>query len=298
MVVAADVDPVAYVHVELETHDVLLAEGAASESFVDDDSRNLFQNAAEFAQLYPGVPRVPARYCAPRVEDGEVLEAIRRRIALRAGRAGPALPPLAGAITALSRNGVSGWVDEATTVCVFDNGVPLGVVVGGPDGFEMAVPGGLSPLVRHVVSLRGTDGREVAAAPAVLAAETTPLAALLSLPEAPAACPGCLDEAGLMRIRGWALGVDPAVPATLVIMDNGVAIARVVANRHREDLVAAGIGTGRHGFDLTVPGGLAAQQRHVIQVRREADGAEVAGSPAVLECRKATRTVNRRTASQ
>jgi hypothetical protein len=35
-----------YFHVELDTHDVLLAEGAPSESFVDDDSRGMFHNAA------------------------------------------------------------------------------------------------------------------------------------------------------------------------------------------------------------------------------------------------------------
>ena len=36
-------DRVAYVYVELDTHDVPLAEGAPSESFVDDDGRGMFQ---------------------------------------------------------------------------------------------------------------------------------------------------------------------------------------------------------------------------------------------------------------
>ncbi len=69
-----------YVHVELDDHDAILAEGAASETFVDDDSRQMFQNAAEFAALYPGQRRAPARYCAPRVESGYALEAVRVRL--------------------------------------------------------------------------------------------------------------------------------------------------------------------------------------------------------------------------
>jgi len=56
-----------YFHIELDTHDVIVAEGALSESFVDDDSRAMFHNAPEFAALYPDMPATPARYCAPRV---------------------------------------------------------------------------------------------------------------------------------------------------------------------------------------------------------------------------------------
>ncbi|WP_194300100.1 Hint domain-containing protein [Acetobacter musti] len=71
-----------YFHVELETHDVLLAEGAPSESFVDDHSRNMFHNAASFAELWPDHEPEPAQYCAPRLEDGATLEHIRARLAL------------------------------------------------------------------------------------------------------------------------------------------------------------------------------------------------------------------------
>jgi hypothetical protein len=73
-------DRVDYVHVELDTHDVLLAEGAPSESFLDDDSRGMFHNASEFTTLYPEAPE-PRSFCAPRVTDGYQLVAIRRRLA-------------------------------------------------------------------------------------------------------------------------------------------------------------------------------------------------------------------------
>ncbi len=75
-----------YFHVELDSHDVLLAEGAPSESFVDDDSRGMFHNAAEWERMYPGRERVPAVFCAPRVESGPELEAIRRRLNTLAGQ--------------------------------------------------------------------------------------------------------------------------------------------------------------------------------------------------------------------
>ena len=70
-----------YYHVELDSHDVLLAEGAPSESFLDDDSRGMFHNADEFAAMYPNAPRSDG-FCAPRVEQGAELEAIRRRLAV------------------------------------------------------------------------------------------------------------------------------------------------------------------------------------------------------------------------
>ncbi len=73
-----------YFHIELDSHDVLLAEGAPSESYLDDDSRGMFHNASEFATLYPDAP-APGRFCAPRVEHGVELEAIRQRLATVAG---------------------------------------------------------------------------------------------------------------------------------------------------------------------------------------------------------------------
>ena len=70
-----------YVHVELDTHALLFAEGAPSESFVDDEgSRNRFSNAAEFRHRFGDEPAVPARFCLPRLSDGPHVEAVRRRL--------------------------------------------------------------------------------------------------------------------------------------------------------------------------------------------------------------------------
>ena len=73
-----------YFHVELDSHDILLANGAPSESFLDDGGRGMFHNAAEFAALYPHATR-PDGFCAPRVEQGVELEAIWRRLTDMAG---------------------------------------------------------------------------------------------------------------------------------------------------------------------------------------------------------------------
>ncbi|GJD66646.1 hypothetical protein MPEAHAMD_6844 [Methylobacterium frigidaeris] len=78
-------DSLTYWHIELDSHDVLVAEGAPSESFVDDNSRGIFHNAHTFSELYRQEQRKDAVYCAPRVEDGFTLEAVRRRLNQRAG---------------------------------------------------------------------------------------------------------------------------------------------------------------------------------------------------------------------
>jgi hypothetical protein len=78
------IDDVTYIHLEFDSHAVIYAEGAASESFVDDESRSMFDNAAEYARLYPNAAPEPARFCAPRTEDGEELEIVRERLAARA----------------------------------------------------------------------------------------------------------------------------------------------------------------------------------------------------------------------
>jgi ELWxxDGT repeat protein len=85
------VEQVEYFHIELDSHDVIVAEGAWSETFIDDDSRAMFHNAPEYAALYPGQSAPAARYCAPRLDQGFELEAIRQKIAERSGAAGARL---------------------------------------------------------------------------------------------------------------------------------------------------------------------------------------------------------------
>ena len=108
------IDEVEYFHLELETHDVILAEGAPSETFVDDGSRMMFRNAHEYALLYPNEPRNPARFYAPRLNEGYEVEAARRQIDARAGLRRSdvvrSAPRLRGFVDLLAPGRVAGWV--------------------------------------------------------------------------------------------------------------------------------------------------------------------------------------------
>ena len=47
------VESLEYFHIELDSHDVLIAEGAESESYVEDNNRDMFHNAGEYRETYP-----------------------------------------------------------------------------------------------------------------------------------------------------------------------------------------------------------------------------------------------------
>jgi hypothetical protein len=189
IVQAEHVDKVEYFHIEFDTHDVILAEGALSESFVDDDSRCMFHNAQEYAGLYPEQVMQPARYCAPRLEFGYEVEAIRRRLAARAGL--------------------------------------------------------LSERQDGAGALRGH-----------------------------------IDAVSPRFIEGWAQNIDhPEAPVCLDIYAGGRPIGQTLANRHREDLARAGLGSGRHSFRFTVPDGLMLLPG-TVEVRRSLDAAALPFSRA------------------
>ncbi len=81
---------VTWYHVELETHEVLVAEGASAESWLDCGNRSWFQNAPVALLTVPGnLDTVgtgfdASRACAPLVHGGERLAAIRASLDSRA----------------------------------------------------------------------------------------------------------------------------------------------------------------------------------------------------------------------
>jgi hypothetical protein len=72
-------------HIELETHDILMANGAPAESYRDDGNRWLFGNKNSGWHLPPQEP------CAPIMTGGPIVDAIWRRLLDRAGPR-PGLP--------------------------------------------------------------------------------------------------------------------------------------------------------------------------------------------------------------
>ena len=96
---------------------------------------------------------------------------------------------------------------------------------------------------------------------------------------------GHVDRLSRRQVIGWARDATlPDTAVALVVVVDGRAVGRCLADRPRDDLVAAGEGHGRHGFDFAFPAGaLPALARCTVSVRREGDGALVPGSPLPLD---------------
>ena len=182
IVQAESAESIEYYHVELDTHDVLIAEGALAESYIDDDNRLLFHNAHEYREKYPDQEIGPAQYYAPRCDSGYELETVRQRIALRAGLvAGDAVPPignLRGFVDRITGECVSGWAQNLdhpeAPVCldVVAGGLLLGQVLAsgyredlkqagmgsGHHSFEFALPPELVVAADEIEVRRSLDG--------------------------------------------------------------------------------------------------------------------------------------------
>ncbi|MGC8477924.1 MAG: Hint domain-containing protein [Acetobacteraceae bacterium] len=189
---ARGIDPICYFHLELDSHDVILAEGAAAESFVDCDSRGRFHNAAEFTARYPTDTRPGWAFCAPRYEGGALVAAVAARLAARAGlqAEGPAEPgPLLGHLDEAGPTRIAGWgfdpahPDVPVVLDVMDGLARIGRVTarafradlvaaghgGGRAGFAFHPPLPLDPAVPHEISLhRASDGAPLPGGPILL----------------------------------------------------------------------------------------------------------------------------------
>jgi hypothetical protein len=180
-IVQADhVDKIEYYHIELETHDVIFAEGALSESFIDDDSRHMFHNAHEFHALYPQASADAAQYCAQRLDEGYDVAAVCHRIAMRAGHAplADSAGALHGYVDALGPRAIEGWAQHANApevpVCldIYAGGRFLGQTLAnvyrynldaaglgsGRHGFRFALPEGFVLGGAIVEVRRSSDG--------------------------------------------------------------------------------------------------------------------------------------------
>jgi hypothetical protein len=190
IVQAERVEKVEYFHIELDTHDVIIAEGSRSESFIDDESRGMFHNAHEYWALHPDEAAGPAHYCAPRPRDGYEVEAVRRAIALRAGLVSretpPRIGPLQGYVERVSPRCIAGWAQNTdhpeAPVCldIYAGDRLLGQTLAnqhredlerpgldsGRHGFAFMPPAGIAFAVEAVKVRRSLDGATLALATA------------------------------------------------------------------------------------------------------------------------------------
>ncbi len=80
-----DAATVTYHHVELDEHDVLVAEGLPSESYLDTGNRGDFEHAGQPVELHPTFePKDWADTCAPLIKSGVTVEAVKRGLLARA----------------------------------------------------------------------------------------------------------------------------------------------------------------------------------------------------------------------
>jgi hypothetical protein len=80
---------VEYWHIELEEHDLVLAEGLASESYLDTGNRDCFINGGAFVAAFPDFkPRHWNDTCLPLVFDGDALERAKAHLIERAKQLG------------------------------------------------------------------------------------------------------------------------------------------------------------------------------------------------------------------
>jgi glycosyltransferase involved in cell wall biosynthesis len=236
-----DVESVEYCHLELASHDVVIANGATSESFVDCDSRSMFHNALDYARRYPDDAGSAWQFCAPRVERASAaLADIRARLMARAGSPesfGPARA-LKGHMELCDRVRVSGWVfdparpKQRVRLEVCWDGEVVGHVVAdryrddlakvghlgdGCCSYDFVHPIHLDPLSEHTLELRREgDGAPVPGSPVLLPAPAvfnaecrTGVARMLNEATQTATKPSELDDI----IRYWMIEAEALLAA-------------------------------------------------------------------------------------
>lgn len=195
---AERVDHLEYWHVELDSHDIIIAEGAASETFIDDCSRNIFQNAPSFYSLYPDDVALEAVYCAPRLESGHIVAEVRRQLAERAGLSTrvAAFGILRGQIDICNGTLLCGWAQDSlypdAPVCLdvlvdgeivaliyadmYRSDLELAGIGTGHHSFQLDLP--LADCTSHIVEVRrSADKVALATSPRLLSASTNLVAA-------------------------------------------------------------------------------------------------------------------------
>ena len=90
-IASVPVESVTYYHIELEYHDVLLAEGLETESYLDAGDRASFANGAGAVTLFPdhAARSWEMRGCAPLVSNGPEVAKARVMLAECARRSVP-----------------------------------------------------------------------------------------------------------------------------------------------------------------------------------------------------------------
>jgi len=107
---------------------------------------------------------------------------------------------------------------------------------------------------------------------------------------APPLFEGAHDKSGCGEITGWAWDRNhPGTAVSIDVMDGESKVGTAVADRPRQDLAAAGVGTGKYGFVYNVPASLKDGRSHSIRTVVSGSGTVLRDSPRPLECNPTAR---------
>jgi hypothetical protein len=256
-----DMDPIAYYHIELPVHSVVLAEDMPAESYVDRGDRAMFlsdtaREAGDVAQTKSWAS------CAPIVQSGPLVDRVRAHLAWRAGITPPDIMdrpqtgPLLGKLEWVDHRVISGWAfltDHPTVPVVLevvDQGEVIAIAVAdrfrtdlrragigdGQHAFYVELPRPLDPQRAHrLVIRRAADGLPLSGCPLDLPAHR-PSSALAGLDLAaliehadPAEKRWVLDWLEQQAVKLHALLTNP--PETLPSLPAGGRTMAAVADR-------------------------------------------------------------------
>ena len=205
--------------------------------------------------------------------------------------AGPARV-LQGHIDAASAGGLEGWVwDPAMPTArirleLAEGGTVLATAVAdtnrpglseagigdGRHAFSIALAPGLLAKGRHELELRCADtGAAVPGSPFMLEATDAP---------PPPAFRWHLDEITDSGASGWIIArAEPSRHCVVVLKEGERVLARAIASRFRDDLLAAGLGDGCYAFNLEMPHSLLDGEEHLLDIVEEASGFALTAEP-------------------
>ena len=191
IVTCPEMDPIAYYHIELPVHAIVLSEDMPAESYVDRGDRAMFLSNTSRQPVDPE-RNTAWSTCAPIVTSGPLLDRIRARLALRAGIIPPDIMerpqsgPLLGKVEWGDHAVISGWawltdfpnipvvlevVDEGEVIAVavadrFRSDLRRVGVGDGCHAFHVELSRPLDPQrAHHLVIRRAADGLPLSGCP-------------------------------------------------------------------------------------------------------------------------------------
>lgn len=220
--------------------------------------------------------------------NAEGHEVYRSQLVLQMGPRVAPLPSVAGTLDTAGCQGISGWAwdqrrpGRPVYVDVYADGQIVATVLAdqlrpdlsaagigdGRHGFVVPIPDILKDGAPHRIDalVSGTPNE-------------------LSLSPKTLRCGGYLDRADCSALSGWAWDSGrPDAAITVALFADGNPLAEVTADRFRPDLPAAGIGDGRHAFEVPLPVRLLDGEGHEISARFKDAPVELRLSPRAITC--------------